>query len=100
MSSSASAATQGEQVSAAAYALAPMTPAGVGGVVEGLAICYGIIAIIVTSIRVWVRSGFSSASPTRLYGMDDYLAFLGAVSEDPKNGPELTCIRALSAVYY
>lgn len=84
MSSSASTASQGEQVSAAAYALGPMTPAGVGGVVEGLAISYGVIAITVTSIRVWVRSGFSSASPSRLYGMDDYLAFLGTVSRDQK----------------
>lgn len=57
-----------------------MTPGGVGPVVEGLAIFYGIIAIIVTSLRVWVRSGFSSASPSKLYGMDDYLAFLGTVS--------------------
>lgn len=87
MSSSASTATQGEQVSAAAYALSPMTPAGVGPVVEGLAIFYGIIAIIVTSIRVWVRSGFSNASPTRLYGMDDCLAFLGTVSGDQEKSP-------------
>lgn len=84
MSSTSSSASQGEQVRAAAYALGPMTPGGVGPIVEGLAIFYGIIAVIVTSIRLFVRSGFSSASPTRLWGMDDYLAFVGTVSTDQK----------------
>lgn len=82
MSSTSSSPSEGEQVRAAAYALGPLNPGGVGHVVEGLAIFYGIIAAIVLSIRVWVRSGFSSASPTRLWGVDDYLAFVGTVSSD------------------
>lgn len=70
---------QGEALQAEAYKLGPLTPGGVGPAVEGVAILMGILSIIVVSLRVWVRSGYSDAS-TRLWGPEDYLAVFGTVS--------------------
>lgn len=100
MSSSSSSISEGEQTRAAAYALGPMTPGGVGRLVEGLAIFYGIIAVIVLSIRIWIRSGFSSASPTGLWGIDDYLVVLGTVSRlsRDRNFPKLCNVKGMVAI--
>lgn len=69
---------EGEALQLAAYQLGPLTPGGVGPAVEGVAVLMGVLSIIVVSLRVWVRSGYSDAS-TRIWGPEDYLAICGTV---------------------
>lgn len=71
---------QGELIKAAADALGPLTPGGVGPAVEGVAIFFGIVSIVVAILRIWVRSGFSDAS-IKVWGPEDYLVVLGTVSD-------------------
>ncbi|KAF9870235.1 integral membrane protein [Colletotrichum karsti] len=68
----------GEQISAIAYQLEPLTPKGLGPAVEFIAIVFGIICVIVVGLRIYVRAGLSGAS-TRLWGIEDWLAVVGTV---------------------
>lgn len=69
----------GEQISAIAYQLEPLTPKGLGPAVEFIAIVFGIVCVIVVGLRIYVRAGLSGAS-TRLWGVEDWLAVIGTVS--------------------
>ncbi|KAF5491535.1 hypothetical protein CGCS363_v010621 [Colletotrichum siamense] len=70
--------TTGEQISAIAYQLEPLTPKGLGPAVEFIAIVFGIVCVIVVGLRIYVRAGLSGAS-TRLWGVEDWLAVIGTV---------------------
>lgn len=69
----------GDQISAIAYQLEPLTPNGLGPAVEFIAIVFGIACVIVVGLRIYVRAGLSGAS-TRLWGIEDWLAVIGTVS--------------------
>ncbi|KAH0437136.1 integral membrane protein [Colletotrichum camelliae] len=68
----------GEQISAIAYQLEPLTPKGLGPAVEFIAIVFGIVCVIVVGLRIYVRAGLSGAS-TRLWGVEDWLAVIGTI---------------------
>ena len=68
----------GEQIQALANALPPLTPKDLGPVVQGFALAFGIISVIVVSLRIYVRAGLSDVSP-QLLGPEDYLSVLSAV---------------------
>ncbi|KAJ0376859.1 hypothetical protein COL26b_004912 [Colletotrichum chrysophilum] len=68
----------GEQISAIAYQLEPLTPKGLGPAVEFIAIVFGIVCVIVVGLRIYVRAGLSGAS-TRLWGVEDWLAVIGTL---------------------
>ncbi|KAI1046651.1 hypothetical protein LB505_011184 [Fusarium chuoi] len=65
----------GEQIQALADALEPLTPKNLGPAVQGFAIAFGVISVIVVCLRIYVRAGLSGVSP-RLLGFEDYLAVL------------------------
>lgn len=79
----------GEQMQASAYRLAPLAPEGFGLAIEVVAICLGIIGLIVISLRAYVRLGLS-VGLSRSWGLDDILAVIGTVSSpfSPTNVPE------------
>lgn len=68
----------GEQIQALADALEPLTPKNLGPAVQGFAIAFGVISVIVVCLRIYVRAGLSGVSP-RLLGFEDYLAVLATV---------------------
>jgi len=68
----------GEQIQALANALPPLPPKDLGPVVQGFALAFGIISIVVVSLRIYVRAGLTDVSP-RLLGPEDYLAVLATV---------------------
>ncbi|KAL4731458.1 hypothetical protein ACLX1H_000426 [Fusarium chlamydosporum] len=65
----------GEQIQALANALPPLPPKDLGPAVQGFALVFGIVSIIVVCLRIYVRAGLSDVSP-RLLGLEDYLAVL------------------------
>lgn len=69
----------GEQIQALANALPPLPPKDLGPAVQGFALVFGIVSIIVVCLRIYVRAGLSDVSP-RLLGLEDYLAVLSIVS--------------------
>lgn len=69
----------GKQIQALVYQLEPLEPKGLGLAVEYVAIVFGILSIVVVSLRIYVRAGFSGAS-TRIWGIEDYLVVIGTVS--------------------
>ncbi|KAF4499897.1 integral membrane [Fusarium agapanthi] len=68
----------GEQIQALADALKPLTPKNLGPAVQGFAIAFGIVGVIVVCLRIYVRAGLSGVSP-RLLGFEDYLAVLATI---------------------
>ncbi|KAJ0116871.1 hypothetical protein J7T55_010022 [Diaporthe amygdali] len=68
----------GEEMQDVAYHLVPLTPKGFGLAVETSAMSLGIVSIIVISLRVYMRLGFSTAS-RRACGLDDILALFGTL---------------------
>lgn len=69
----------GEQLQAVADQLAPLFPTGLGFAIDAIGIALGIIGIIVISLRLYARLGFS-VGLSRSLGPDDVLAILGTVS--------------------
>lgn len=69
----------GEEIQALVNKLPPITPGSVGRAVQAVAILLGILSIIVVSLRIYVRAGFSGAA-SRLWGVEDYVAVIGTVS--------------------
>ncbi|KAM0425288.1 hypothetical protein ACHAPT_009344 [Fusarium lateritium] len=68
----------GEEIRALANKLEPLSPKGLGPAVQVVAIVFGIISVVVVTLRVFVRAGLSGAS-TRLLGTEDYLAVLAVI---------------------
>ncbi|KAF5602421.1 uncharacterized protein FSUBG_7728 [Fusarium subglutinans] len=68
----------GEQIQALADALEPLTPKNLGPAVQGFAIAFGVISVVVVCLRIYVRAGLSGVSP-RLLGFEDYLAVLATI---------------------
>lgn len=72
---------EGEAPQAAAYQLGPLPRAGgIGPAVQAVALLMGVQSVVVVALRVWVGAGYSGASPTRLWGAEDYLALLGTLA--------------------
>lgn len=69
----------GEEIQDLVNKLPPITPGSVGRAVQAVAIVLGIISVVVVSLRVYVRAGFSGAS-SRSWGVEDYVAVIGTVS--------------------
>lgn len=66
---------QGRRLQAAAYAVAPIEPEGLGRVINDLIYFFSALAFVITGLRTWVR--FCSE---QMWGWDDVLAIGGFVS--------------------
>ncbi|KAF6808626.1 integral membrane protein [Colletotrichum plurivorum] len=72
----------GEQIQEAANQLPSLTPQGLGPAVEFFAILFGVVSVLVVSLRVYVRAGLSGAS-TSLWGIEDYMVVIGTLPMIP-----------------
>ncbi|KAF5008709.1 hypothetical protein FDECE_5036 [Fusarium decemcellulare] len=72
----------GEQIQALADALKPLQPKDLGPAVQGFAISFGVISVVVVCLRIYVRAGLSGVSP-KLLGLEDYLSVLATIPQIP-----------------
>ncbi|KAH7241313.1 hypothetical protein BKA59DRAFT_528924 [Fusarium tricinctum] len=68
----------GQQIKALADSLEPLTPKDLGPVVQGFAIFFGIVSVIVVCLRIYVRAGYSGVAP-RLLGLEDYMTVVATM---------------------
>lgn len=69
----------GQQIKAVADGLEPLTPKDLGPVVQGFALFFGVVSVIVVCLRIYVRAGYSGVAP-RLLGLEDYMTVVATVS--------------------
>jgi hypothetical protein len=69
----------GQQIKDLADGLEPLTPRDLGPVVQGFALFFGVVSVIVVCLRIYVRAGYSGVAP-RLLGLEDYMTVVATVS--------------------